>query len=104
MLLEGYKFANGDISRLTRPQIMFTSHFIQFKIDLKKGKKGGGGMGGRQARGITPAELHAKMYPIVQKQKRDGLEAEIAAANRVKAAWEKEDKPPKSRIRRVPKS
>lgn len=88
--MEGYKFAEGSLYRLTRPQLMFMNRFVQFKIDMQKGGK-------KAPRGTpitsgTPEEIHARMWPKIQKQKEEGLRAEIAAAERVQKAWEEKQK------------
>jgi len=61
------------------------NRFIQFKIDMKRGKRarrGGPGIGG------TPEQIAAKMLPKLERMKQDGLNAEIAAAHRVQRTWE----------------
>jgi len=84
-LWEGYKFANGDLRRLTQPQLMFLDNFSRWKAEIKSGKTP---TGGKPTKGMTPQQLHEKMWPKIQKQKKDGLDAEIAAADRVRAKWE----------------
>ena len=57
---------------------------------MKSGKKfrsgGGPGLSG------TPEEIHARMWPKIQKQKEEGIKSEIAAAERVVNIWEKKHK------------
>lgn len=78
------------MSRLTRPQIRFIHQFQKFKADMESGKKfrpsSGLNMSG------TPEEIHARMWPKIQKQKEEGMNAEIAAAERVVNIWEKKHK------------
>jgi hypothetical protein len=69
---------------------MFMNRFVQFKIDMKKGGK-------KATRGTpiasgTPEEIHARMWPKIQKQKQEGLRAEIAAAERVVKVWDEKQK------------
>ena len=77
--MEGYKLAEGNMRRLTRPQIQFLNEFLKFKINLKAGKtarpvaaKGKGAKGG-----VSPEELAAQMLPRFAKMKEDGRKAEI---------------------------
>jgi hypothetical protein len=90
-LLEGYKFANGELRKLTRPQIQFLNRFTQFKIDMKRGKKVSRGGGGSRLSG-TPEQIHARMWPKIQAQKEAGLKSEIQAAQKVMRSWEEKHK------------
>ena len=94
MLLEGIKFANGDMRHITRTQLQFMNDFVKFKIDLKKGKKmSRAGAGGGSTISGTPEQIHARMWPKIQKQKEDGLKSEIRAAEEAKKTWEKLNDP-----------
>ncbi|MFA6371298.1 MAG: hypothetical protein WCW68_01600 [Methanothrix sp.] len=90
-MLEGYKFANGELRKLTRPQIQFLNRFTQFKIDMKRGKKVSRGGGGSRLSG-TPEQIHARMWPKIQAQKEAGLKSEIQAAQKVMRSWEEKHK------------
>ncbi len=85
MLWEGYKFANGELRRLTQPQIMFLDNFARWKAKVKSGKPP---KEYQSAKGMTTEQLHKTMWPVVQKQRQDGLNAEIAAADAVRARWD----------------
>ena len=96
--MEGYKLAEGNMRRLTRPQIQFLNEFLKFKINLKAGKtaqpvaaKGKGG-------GVSPEELAAQTLPKFAKMKEDGRKAEIAAAEAVMKSWEEKNDPTKRRL------
>ena len=98
--MEGYKLAEGNMRRLTRPQIQFLNEFLKFKINLKAGKttqpvaakcKGAKG-------GMSPEELAAQMLPRFAKMKEDGRKAEIAAAEAVMKSWEEKNDPTKKRL------
>ena len=98
--MEGYKLAEGNMRRLTRPQIQFLNEFLKFKINLKAGKtarsvaaKGKGAKGG-----VSPEELAAQMLPRFAKMKEDGRNAEIAAAEAVMKSWEEKNDPTKKRL------
>ena len=98
--MEGYKLAEGNMRRLTRPQIQFLNEFLKFKINLKAGKtarpvaaKGKGAKGG-----VSPEELAAQMLPKFAKMKADGRKAEIAAAEAVMKSWEEKNDPTKRRL------
>ncbi len=56
-------------------------------MDAKSGKRA---RSGRPMIAGTPEEIHARMWPKFQKQKEEGIEAEIKAAERVMKIWEKE--------------
>ncbi len=99
--MEGYKLADGNMRRLTRPQIQFLNEFLKFKINLKAGKtarpvaaKGKGAKGG----GVSPEELAAQMLPRFEKMREDGRKAEIAAAEAVMKSWEEKNDPTKRRL------
>jgi hypothetical protein len=58
---------------------------------MKSGKKVRSGGGGPGLSG-TPEEIHARMWPKIQKQKEEGIKAEIEAAERVANMWERKHK------------
>ena len=89
MLLEGIKFANGDMRHITRTQLQFMNDFVKFKIDLKKGKKmSRAGAGGGSTISGTPEQIHAKMWPKIQAEKEAGLQSEIKAAEDARKTWD----------------
>jgi hypothetical protein len=58
---------------------------------MKSGKKSRP-RGSSQNMAGTPEEIHARMWPKIQKQKEEGIKSEIAAAERVVNIWEKKHK------------
>ena len=57
---------------------------------MKSGKKFRRGSGLNMAG--TPEEIHARMWPKIQKQREEGIKSEIEAAERVVNIWEKKHK------------
>jgi hypothetical protein len=94
MLLEGLKFARGDMQRITRPQLRFLNEFVSFKINIKKGKKmSRAGAGVKQTISGTPEQIHQRMWPKIQAEKEFAKKAEIKAADDAIKTWEKLNDP-----------
>jgi hypothetical protein len=103
-LVEGYKFCNGDIRRLTRPQYHFLAEVSRFKAEAKSGKKGEGGQGqpaqhrpnAKHTYEGTPEQLAAILKPKFDKMDADAKAIEIARAKAIMKDWEEKLKnPPK---------
>jgi hypothetical protein len=101
-LLEGYKFAGGDISRLIRPQYMFLIHVSNFKADARRGAQSARadpkakptkskGNAGAIYRG-TPEQLAAVLKPKFDQLEKDTKEAEIERAHKLMRDWETDKK------------
>lgn len=96
MLMEGYKFSNGEIRDLTRPQIMFLNEFVKFKINARRGKKtqsyravqGKPPAVSKRASGYTPEELAAKKLAQFEATDKFAADAEQKAAKEARDAWE----------------
>jgi hypothetical protein len=95
--MEGYKFCNGNIMQLTRPQILFLKHLLELKASLRAGKKPGPSQTAKAGQassggGYTPEQLAAKMIPKFEKMDKDALDSEIAAADSVMKTWERKQR------------
>ena len=84
MLLEGYQFAGGQITRLTLPQMLFLGHTFEFRMQMKGGKKKGSSAGRRKSAGLvgTPEQINAVMAPKFEKMDKEGRAWEIENAPR----------------------